>query len=86
MWRALQQQQPGSIPAKVERSIAAMEECLLQYPLYQPQVSCRGNQNTAAAAAAAAVRASGALLQHLMKLCMALQLHGRLNNLLEWDL
>ncbi|KAF6266233.1 hypothetical protein COO60DRAFT_1697298 [Scenedesmus sp. NREL 46B-D3] len=37
MWRALQQQQPGSIPAKVERSIAAMEECLLQYPLYQPQ-------------------------------------------------
>jgi hypothetical protein len=39
MWRALQQQQPGSIPAKVERSIAAMEECLLQYPLYKPQVS-----------------------------------------------
>lgn len=38
MWRALQQQQPGSIPTKLERSIAAMEECLLQYPLYKPQV------------------------------------------------
>ncbi|WIA35849.1 hypothetical protein OEZ86_004234 [Tetradesmus obliquus] len=37
MWRALQQQQPGSIPTKLERSIAAMEECLLQYPLYKPQ-------------------------------------------------
>jgi hypothetical protein len=44
MWRALQQQQPGSIPGKVERSIAAMEECLLQYPLYQPQVSCRAHR------------------------------------------
>lgn len=45
MWRALQQQQPGSIPAKLERSIAAMEECLLQYPLYNPQVSNLASPN-----------------------------------------
>lgn len=38
MWRALQKQQPDSIPSRVERNIAVMEECLHQYPLHDPQV------------------------------------------------
>jgi hypothetical protein len=56
MWRALQQQQPGSIPGKVERSIAAMEECLLQYPLYQPQVSCRAHRGCSSSSSSLSIR------------------------------
>jgi hypothetical protein len=37
--RALQQSQPDSIPSRIERNLAAMEECLLQFPLYDPLVS-----------------------------------------------
>ncbi|KAF8057867.1 Lto1 [Scenedesmus sp. PABB004] len=36
-WRALQAGAPGAVPARLERSIAAMEECLAQVPLYTPQ-------------------------------------------------
>lgn len=36
--RLLQRTQPDSIPARIERNLAAMEECLLQYPLYDPTV------------------------------------------------
>jgi hypothetical protein len=37
--RSLQQTRPDSIPPRVERNLAAMEECLLQFPLYDPLVS-----------------------------------------------
>jgi len=37
-WQALMKQQPDSLPAKAARSINAMQECLHQYPLYDPQV------------------------------------------------
>lgn len=36
--RALQQSHPDSIPSRIERNLAAMEECLLQFPLYDPLV------------------------------------------------
>lgn len=36
--RALQQEQPGTLPPRSDRNLAAMEECLLQFPLYDPTV------------------------------------------------
>jgi hypothetical protein len=40
--RLLQRTQPDSIPTRIERNLAAMEECLLQYPLYDPTVRHNG--------------------------------------------
>lgn len=36
--RQLQQQAPGSLPPRLDRNLAAMEECLSQFPLYDPLV------------------------------------------------
>jgi hypothetical protein len=36
--RQLQQQAPGSLPPRLDRNLAAMEECLTQFPLYDPLV------------------------------------------------
>jgi hypothetical protein len=36
--RALQQDQPGALPPRSDRNLAAMEECLRQFPLYDPTV------------------------------------------------